>query len=100
MITLSTACPAARNPLTISATKSRKINPTVPYASAYALAPQQIQSQESNVRHFHASSQRRGHRVHTGNELGEQQRGPPTLIERFRGAPKACFRIDGNPPRK
>src|SRR5271167_2899713 len=61
---------------------------------------QEIQSQELKERHFHASSQRRGHRARTGNELGDQQGGPAALIERFRRAQNACFLIDGNPAEK
>src|SRR6202050_1781993 len=39
----------------------------------------EVQPQELRERHFHAPSQRRGHRAHPRNELADQQRGPSTL---------------------
>jgi hypothetical protein len=94
MITISTACPAARNPLNdlrheVTENKSdRTIRERV------GAGAQEIQPQKLKERHFHTSSQGRGHCTDAGNEFGNQQRGPATLIERFRGAQNACFRID------
>src|ERR1700722_8501225 len=57
---------------------------------------QGVQPQELREPHFHAASQRRGHRAHPRNELVEQQREASAFIERFGGAQNASFRIDRN----
>src|ERR1700733_2683788 len=57
---------------------------------------QEVEPQELREPHFHAPSQRRGHRAHPRNELVDQQRESSTFIERFRGAQNASFRIDRN----
>src|SRR5215469_11665189 len=55
-------------------------------ANRIGQSPEEVQPHKLNERHFHAPRQRRSHRINSGNELGDQQRGPAALVERLCGA--------------